>query len=505
MGLGDTGISPSYKVPRFIAKIIFGAGNVSAGSGRLKCLCVGMKTSTGTIIPDGSPIPCTSDDDAATFCGPRSQLAMMAYQVLEVDSVELWLAAVTEPSGGTQATATIVISGSWSAGGTLRFRIAGKDVVVTTNPADAVDDVGTNITAAFNNAQKTPCTASYNASIDTTTLTIANKGVGGKDWILYYDPTDTAAGMVVTLAGSANLNVGGVRFGASASGTGSEDVTTLLTKLQTGTFDRIAVGHNDSTNAALWKSQVNTKAGPLRLQLEQLVFAHNGTLTQAQTLAQTNLNAFRGQVLWCRNMENHPCELAARKAAIRSVTEQLTWVPDYDALQLTNMAPQAFDADVPLDAEQDTALNNGVTPVTTVGDTPQVVRSITSYCLNGTAQDERCLDIGDAVMPDRATKDMQLLWQDFRSKNPYVGPDPADGEEPPPEGVAYPLLWATAVTERAQGWYDAKWLEQQPVGVWAPKYTFQINGRYIAGDTPLAVRRVLHRVDNVVRQVSNTA
>ena len=50
MGIGDTGISSSYKVPRYIAKIVFGAGSVSAGSGRLKCLVVGMKTDPARVV-----------------------------------------------------------------------------------------------------------------------------------------------------------------------------------------------------------------------------------------------------------------------------------------------------------------------------------------------------------------------------------------------------------------------------------------------------------------------
>ncbi len=505
MGLGNTGISSSFKRPGFIAKIIFGGGAVSAGSGRLKVLCVGMKGAAGTIVADGAPVRVTSEDEIDVVAAPGSQLACMAYEALKKDSVELWLAAVTEPSGGTAATATVVIGGSWSAGGVVRFRLNGKSVFVNVDPTDTIDDVGADLAAAFNAKTRLPATAAYNSATDTLTLTIKQKGASGKDWLLYHDDTDRPTGMTVTLAGSATVNTSGVRFGAASSGTGSEDVTTLLTKLQTGTYDRIAPAQNDPTNAALWESHVNLKAGALKLLLEQLVFGHNGTLSAAQSIAQTTLNAFRAQVVWCRNGENHPALLAARKAAIRSVTEQATWVPDYNGLKLTDMAPQAFEADIPTDPELDVALNNGVTPITTVNGELQVVRSITSYCLNGAVQDERCLDIGDAVMPDRGTKDLQLLWQDFRAANPYVGPDPVDGEEPPPEGVAYPKLWAAAVTERADEWYAAKWLEERPRDVWAPKYIFVKAGRYIAGDTPMAVRRIQHRVDNVIRQISNTA
>jgi phage tail sheath gpL-like len=505
MGIGDTGISSSYKVPRYIAKIIFGAGAVSAGSGRLKCLLVGMKTAAGSMVADQDIVRITSEDEADAYAGVGSQLARMCYKALAIPSLELYIAAVTEPGAGTQATVTCVLTGTISAG-TLRFRLAGKAIAVAVSATMTLDDVGTAIAAAFTAQTKLPATCAYNTGTDTVTWTQKNKGASGKDWILYFDPTDKPSGLTLTITGSATLNTNGYRFGAAGSGTGTEDVTTLLTKLTTGRYARIGVAQNDASNAALWETHVNTKAGPLSLNLEQLVFASNAALATAQSLAQTTLNAFRAQVLWMRNSESHPCEIAAVKAAIRAVTEQASPVPDYDGLSLPGIAPQAFAADIPTDTEQDTALNNGLVPVTTVGSTAKVVRSITSYCLNGTAQDERCLDIGDAVMTDYAVIDSKLLYEtEFRPQNPYVGPDPADGEEPPPAGVAYPKLWVSAQQGRLLDYYANGWLEERPVGAWAPMPAFNKAGRYIQCDTPLAVRRVQHRLDNVVRQIFNTA
>ena len=505
MGIGDTGISSSYKVPRYIAKIVFGAGSVSAGSGRLKCLVVGMKTSAGSMVADQDIVRVTSEDEVDAYAGVGSQLARMAYKALLVPSLELYMAAVTEPGAGTQGTVTCVLSGTISSG-TLRFRMAGTSVAVNVSATMTDDDAGAAIVAAFNAKTKLPVTCAYVSGTNTLTWTLKNKGASGRDWILYFDPTDKPSAFTLTFTGSSTVNTNGYRFGASATGTGSEDVTVLLTKLTTGRYARIAVGHNDITNAALWETHVNTKAGPLSLLLEQLVFAHNGVLATAQSLAQTTLNHFRSQVLWQRNSESHPCEIAAAKAAIRSVTEQSSPVPDYDGLVLAGIAPQAFPADIPTDTEQDTALNNGLTPITTVDGTARVVRSITSYCLNGSAQDERCLDIGDAVMTDYAVIDTKLLYEtEFRVANPYVAPNPATGEEPPASGVAYPDLWKGELSDRLQGYYANGWLQDRPVGVWAPLVTFNSAGRYIQSETPLSVSRVQHRLDNVVRQIFNTA
>lgn len=510
MSIGNTGVSTNYKVPRYIALIIFAAGAMGAGSGGLRCLCVDMKTASGSLTPDVDFAQCTSEDQADSLAGPGSRLAMQAYQALKVPGIDLWLAAVTEPSSGSAATVTIVLSNAQTSGGVLRFRLAGKSISIDVGLTDDLDTIGANVVAFFNAKTRLPATAAYNATTKTITLTLKNKGASGLLWNLVWDKTDAPPGLTLTITGSASVNSNGlaqeVAFGASASGTGTEDATTLLTKFGKTRWGRIAVGHNDATNAALWKAQVDTDGGQLSLMLEQLVFAHNGTLANAQTLAQTNLNAFRAQVCWLRNAENHPCEIAALVAAIRSVTEPTSPIPDYDNLLLASLAPQAFDADIPSDAEVNQALNNGVTPLTTVDGQVRMVRAITTYCLNGGVQDERCLDIGDAVMTDYGTLDLKLLYEtEFRPQNPLVGPDfPPEITEPPP-GVGYPRLWTSKASQRMQTWFDNGWTVQPPQtpGVDMPISDFNAAGNFIVSETPILPRRVQHRLDNVMRQIHN--
>jgi phage tail sheath gpL-like len=233
------------------------------------------------------------------------------------------------------------------------------------------------------------------------------------------------------------------------------------------------------------------------------VFAHNGTKAQAKSLGQTTLNAFRAMVLWFRNSENHPCEVAALFAARRSVHEQRNPVPDYDGYPLTYLAPQAFEDDIPTDGEQDECLNAGVTPLTTVDATARVVRGICSYCVSSGVQDERCLDIGDPIMTDYATLDIKLVYEtEFRPVNPIVQPNPLPDEEMPQSGVAFPDLWNSKLVEKLTEYKAEGWLSKAPTGVWAPISIFNAAGGFIASDTPLAVSRVQHRLDNVMRQIA---
>lgn len=505
MSIGDTGVSANYKVPRYIVKVVFAAGIVGASALGTRCLLVGVASSDGSMSAN-EIAPCGSEAEAAALAGATSPLARMAYQALRIPGVNLWLGALAEPStGASAATATITIAGTVTAGGTLRFRLAGTTVTADVGAADSVATIATNIAAAFNAKSKLPATAA--AALGVVTLTVDVKGIAGKDWILYYDKTGAPTGVTVTLAGSATVNTTGVRFGASSSGVGAVDVTTLLTKFGKVRFGRIGVDHNDSTNAGLWEGQLNDDAGPLVQLYEHVIFGHNGTLTDAKTLAQTNLNAFRAQVCWMRNSESHPAEISALVAAIRSVTEQTQPIPDYDNLLLESLAPQAFDDDIPSDTECNTALNAGVTPITTVNGSARMVRAITTYCLNGNDQDTRCLDIGDPVLADYVAMDQRLLWEtEFRPANPRVGPDFPPEVDEPPEGVGTPKMWASAGNARMQDYYDSGWSMEPPTvpGRNALVADYDPVTDSIVSETPVRPRRVQHQLRNVVRQIHDS-
>lgn len=499
-----TGVDALYKVPRFLGKIVWGAGSVSASSAPLYVLYVGMKTSAGSITVDNDVVEVFSEEDIDTRVGARSQLGWMARMGMRASkTTRHFIAAVTEATG-TKATATIVLAGAWSTSGSWAITIAGTRISGSVGASDAIDTVGADMASRLTNSARIPVTAAYNSSTDTLTLTCANNGTQGKDWIVAVDKSDLPSGMTLTLTGSAALSGDRVRLGASSSGTGVEDVTTILTKLQTTRYARIAPAQNDATNAALWETHVNTKAGITTLLLEQLVFAHNGTQAASTTLAQTTLNAQRAQVLWMRNADMHPCVIAAVKAAVRASTEGTDPVPDYDGYVLPGIPGHAVDADRPLDSEANTALNNGVTPVSTGPNGAVVIRSITSYCLDsGSAQDERTLDIGDAVMTDYATLDSQLLYStSFRPANKYVGPDPAEGEQDPPAGVAIPRNWNSALLNRMKGWFANGWIEDPDTN--PPTSQYNKTSKRIESLMPLLVRRVQHQLGNITRQTSNS-
>lgn len=497
-----SGLDPLYKVPKFIGKIVFSAGAVAAGSLPLFVLYVATKTSAGSMVADTDVLEVTSEEEVDTYAGARSLLAQMARAGIQAaPSSRHFIAAVAEPGGGTAATATIVLAGAPTSAGELVVTVAGKTFRTVITTSSTLDGIGADIEAKMLADTRLPVVASYDAPSDTLTLTCANVGAQGRDWIVKVDQSKLPSGLTATLTGSAALSGGRARMGASGSGTGTEDVTNILTKLQTQRFARIAPSSNDATNAALWEAHVNSKADMLKLLLEQVVFGYSGTLANSKTLAATTLNAQRAQVVWMPNADIHPAVIASVKAAIRAATEGTDPVPDYDGLLLPGIPGHLSDTDIPIDADQNSALNSGVTPVTTVNGEARVVRSITSYCKNGSAQDERTLDIGDAVMTDYAMLDLKLLYEtDFRVANKYVEPDPRPGEPEPATGTGHPSLWSRKVLERMLEWRANGWVRAPSLDHIQSQYNAVANA--IESQITLYVSRVQHQMRQIVRQTA---
>ena len=235
MAFDIVGFDSNYKVPRFAGRIDFGAGRI-ATPGQLKVLLCGMKTSAGSLTPNQDVVQVFTEDEVDTKCGAGSQLARMCYAAMRVPGIELWVAPVTEPAG-TAATATITIAGAWTTAGQIDVALAGEQFSVATTIADTPTTVAANIVAAITARSKLPFTATNAAGI--VTVTVKNLGVQGKDWMVWVGKSLIAAGMTAVVAGSAAEGTDRARFGAAASGTGTEDVTTVLTKLLTQRYARI--------------------------------------------------------------------------------------------------------------------------------------------------------------------------------------------------------------------------------------------------------------------------
>ncbi len=445
MAITILGFASTDKVPGFVGETVYGAGAISLGSIPIKLLCVGGISTDGDLTPDTEVRQIFSAGDAETAAGAGSELYGMLANALMVPGVRIFAATATEAGGAAAATGTITVGGTWSSAGTFVYRIGGIYVSGTILGTDSVTTAGDAIEAAINAVAACPVTASNSSG--TVTLTAKTKGARGNMLYVAQDATQLPSGCTSTLAGGTAVT-GGIT--PLSGGSGSENVTTLLATLYAGTYDMQAWAIADATNLGRIKAQLVAKAGPLENRLEHAVFGANGTYAAAKSLAQTTCNAERMQCVWQLYGETHPSATAASMAAVRVQYMQATPNPNFDGVVLQGVAPQSQRADWAIRATQQAALDAGVTPiVTTEGDltSAQVVRAITTHCLDGSNPDYRTLDVSDATVPDYARRYLDLYWTtSYVVANPYVRADPTSEERDPPAGVATPSRWNSQVS-----------------------------------------------------------
>lgn len=500
-----TGLNPAGKVPAALFNVNVGQGRVTPGNIPRYLLLAGNKLSGGSATVDQDVNDITPSTDVHALYDQRSELAQMIYAARQYPGVRIKAVAVAEASGGgaASATMTITFATNASSAGTWRFWVCGEYVEVTVANADTPSTQATALSTAINNARQgtLPCTASPSSGV--VTVTISNKGVRGNDWTVYKDESLKPGGTTCALASTSTYTVNpgkggvtGVRFG---DGAGSDSVANVITVLANDTYFTVASAQNDTTNAGRWKTSLTNKAAIGTQRYEHLVMGQNGLYATAQTLATTE-NFHRFRVPWMRGSESHPSVIAASVAALMTQKDQVHPNQSYNGAELLGVLPQRAPLDIPgggETGEQQIALENGVTPITTQDGVAKCVRLITTRCLLNSVPNYKCIDNGQARTPDVAAEAVKLAWDtDFVVSNPWVGPDQAEGERTPEQGKAYPRLW----TSYAQGILSAKisanWFESVTI-----TSEYDNDGKQILTQIDLEITALDHRIGGNINQV----
>ena len=500
MSINIVGFSSAFKVPGFWAETVFRAGGISLASIPIRLLVSGTQLSTGTATADQDIVEIISLDDSDAYHGAGSEINLMCQAALRVPGVRLYAAANAEAGGAVAAAATITIGGSWTTSGEWAYRLNGVRYTGATASTDTIQIVATAIAAAFNSDAHSPATAAVGAGPGyVVTLTMKSKGARGNDYVLWQEKGRLASGMTSVMAGGSDVSGTTNQAIKFASGSGTDTVTTLLTKLLPGLYDRNAVAQNDATAMVAWRNQARVKAGVLEGRLEHIVAATNAASGTATSLAGTSINDERVQLWWQLNSERHPSQHAAVMGATRVAAEQDDPSAYYDGQPLVGAAPQAFASDVPTTATQSSMLDNGVTPLTTVNGEVQVVRSIVTHCLNGASPDYRCLDTYQAVIPDYVRNAIGLYWTTvYKVGNPKVNSDPDPSQRDRPAGVATPKRWNQAVYGLLKGFETNLWITDVDDNL--PVSEFNTAARRIMSIIPVIPSFANHQTGISVRQ-----
>lgn len=497
------GFSSTDKRPGFYGEIKYGTGAQSASSIPLLLLLVGLAASDASqsAVANTELVDVYSDDDAEAAFKSGTELSCMCYDALAIEGVQIKAICVANAGGAVAASATITFAGTPTATGTWQIKIGGKLYTGTITASDTATTIATAVRDAIN--QDTKCPLSATSALGVVTCTSKSTGARGNQHIIRKDDKLLAAGVTCAIAGGTALASGGVPL---TGGTGVETYTTLLATLRPSGFDRIALAANDATSLAAWETQLDAQAGPTEGLHQQVVLGANGTLTAAQSVAQTTLNNPLFQLAWNLNGETHPSRVAAQFAALRTQTEQSDPAAAFDGAVLPSVAPQQR-ADWPTHATIVSALNTGVTPVTTGPDgKARVERSITTKSLTGTTPDYRTLDTAEVTVPQFVFKDLKLGWQtEFLPSNPRCAADPAEGERPRASGVATPSMWNSYVEAKLRRYEqgDIGGVQIAPIIIDVdtnkPFSTFDSVAERIMSAVPLKVAPANHQVGVSVR------
>jgi hypothetical protein len=295
---------------------------------------------------------------------------------------------------------------------------------------------------------------------------------------------------------------GWVRF---AGGSGTDTCANVINLLEAGEYRRIAAAQNDATNAARWEAHADSESAPLIDHLEQVIFGLNsiGT-TDPIALAQTTLNAYLCSVYAQKNSRKHPCQIAAKVAALRCVAESTNPWTRYDGTWQDTTAQlwsdvAAHQLDVWSHAELKALLNAGVAPINDFAGDTRIVRSICSHSLNGANPDYRCLDTADVSVSQYVRDEVQILAEENAQQNPGVGPDLPDGL-PQIAGISTPAIWNATVQARLEEIEAVGWIIDVATNPPITAYnTVALRNETIV---PVVVRPHQHQILASIRQVA---
>jgi len=500
-------LSPTDKVPGVYLQTIFGIGGATFSSIPQYLLVAGFVSADSTITADTEVEDIFTEDDAAELAGPGSQLDLMLRAALSVPGIRIKAIGIGI-SGLTAATATITFGGTWTTGGEWRGRLAGVPLTLGVLATDDVQDVAENLAAYINARDTLPAaatTASGGGGTWVLTLTMKSPGAWGNDVLLWQDDSDLPSGATSAIAGGAAVGNGAKRF---STGAGAGDVTNALATLTSSEqrYFRIAASSNDSTNLEAWRDYLDTKAGPLVGMTEHIVFAGNGTLSAATTLA-TGLNEQRAEYAWMEDSETPPCAIAAKIAAIRIQAEQTNPNQTYDNVVLRGAAPQTDIGTFPSRPELVAALDAGLTPLKTVNNQVLIVRAMTTRTLNDLGGvDDGTIDVADPAVADAVRDEVALFWtSEFQPNHLFLTDDPPEGGPNPADGIAYPALWASELRRVMKNLEGQRWVTKVDTNL--PRATLNTTGPTprLACFVPVVRLPHNHQLEGTIAQVKFAA
>ena len=395
MSIVVPGFATSYKTPGVYLAVSLGGSASSPGTQPIKILLMGNKMGTAVsgssptialpagTIADATPQYLASEGDAGTYFGLGSEVHDMARAVFaQYPNATVYGIAVAE-GGGSAASVVCTFATTATADYTIRLRMCGAVVDVPVASGSTAATIATAVATATNAVTWLPYYAQ--TSTGAVTWTAKCNGPRGNDLVVLLSFV-SSSGTETLITSSSTTSPGattGIMSGGSASGnlyrfsggTTQDSFANALSAITPTRYQRIVGACTDATNIGRIATFVASQAAITSQKRQQAVCATLASLGTATTLA-TGINSARTQIAWHYNSLVPACMVAAQVTAARVIGDSITGVvnalpgeeSDPDAnlsgVQLATIPMQYSVDDQPTDTEVNSALNNGLVPIT---------------------------------------------------------------------------------------------------------------------------------------------
>lgn len=327
-------IPNTIRVPLFYME--FDNSNAITGSAIMehKIIIVGQ-LGTGGLASAYEQKTITSDDQAYEQFGDSMLTDMITKLRESNDYTETIAMGIDDLSAGAQANCDgFTFSGTAEEAGTLYLMIGGKDVQVGVSEGDDAETVAASVVSAIAETNDTAgselrVTAAVNSDDSKiVTLTCKHKGTTGNDIdvrINYYDGEELPQGISCAV-------------GTMSGGTGTPDMTAIVSALGDEWFNHIVMPYNDQASLNELREELVDRWGPMRMQEAIAYTAYRGTHAETTSWGE-NRNDYLITCMGTNKMPSPPWEVAAAYAGVAAYYLAIDPARPLQTLVLTGILP----------------------------------------------------------------------------------------------------------------------------------------------------------------------
>lgn len=361
-----TGYPSSWKYPFTAAQISFNQGASTAAIGGRDALLVMPMTSAGTYTAN-TVYEVRRESDVRTGAGAGSPLHRAARFFLKANNRgKLFVLPYAATSGGSPAaaTATITVSGTPTATGTIRVWVCGEMMTIGFKSTSTATTIGDAIEAAINAKTHLPLTAANSTGTVTLTAKIAGASQGDGTTGVHRVRVDVEPGKGAAITTTGALGIGAGTDGADGTTTEAANLTTALASIDAARYYYIGASVMDATGLAALKTHIATKNEPSPGLRCVGVSGHTGTLSTAAARA-IALNHEYQQIVWQPNSEHDVAELVGQVIAIRQKYEAVDSAVNLNGYSGADwlLQPAYSEADFPDSDDLNDAVTDGLAPI----------------------------------------------------------------------------------------------------------------------------------------------